>query len=291
MLACWEDNFHTRIVDHFDLIAGTSTGGLIALGLGMGLSASAMVDFYRQRGPSIFTKASNQWGKPKYDFRVLEQNLIEAFGQGRTLAQAHSRLLIPTYDAQHSKLVVFHTPHERRTPGHSIQDPVKIGLATAAAPTYFEPAHLSSFLAIDGGVWANSPTLPALAEAVGELEIDPARIRMLSLGTTSPPKENALPSPKSWAAILGMSQGQLDWAEPIVRLMFNAQGQCSQHVVAGLLGSERFHRIDDVTQEIELDDVSKIDELISWGQAKAIEQHERVRAHFLTSIVTRRWNS
>ena len=88
VLAEWEEATQSRVVDHFDLISGTSTGGILAIGLGMGLSATEMLQFYKQRGPHIFPvtgfgrkfgRALRQVMQPKYSGEVLRRELLSAF--------------------------------------------------------------------------------------------------------------------------------------------------------------------------------------------------------------------
>ena len=107
-----------RIADHFDLVAGTSTGGIIALGLGLGLSAREIVEFYVREGPRIFDHADaidakgvtqawvaklRAWRRrgqrlawPKYEPDALRVALTTAFGS-RTLGDSRLRLVIPAY--------------------------------------------------------------------------------------------------------------------------------------------------------------------------------------------------
>jgi patatin-like phospholipase/acyl hydrolase len=91
--------------DHFDLISGTSTGGILAIGLGMGLSATEMLQFYKQRGPHIFPvtgfgrkfgRALRQVMQPKYSGEILRRELLSAFKE-KKFGESQVRLVIPTY--------------------------------------------------------------------------------------------------------------------------------------------------------------------------------------------------
>ncbi|MBI5115054.1 patatin-like phospholipase family protein [Candidatus Poribacteria bacterium] len=193
-----------RIVDHFDVIAGTSTGGIIAIGLGLGLSAREILDFYLNKGPAIFYQhpsPSSVWGRaravtrkwlrsarhvvmPKYDPDRLRQALTEAFG-ARILGESQTRLVIPAYHALRREVYVFKTAHNPRFQTDWKQRVVDIALATAAAPTYFPSHRMPNGAAlIDGGVWANNPVGIAAVETVGVLNRDRERINILSLGCT-----------------------------------------------------------------------------------------------------------
>ena len=213
VLAYWEKTLQLhqpnrpRIVDHFDLIAGTSTGGILAIGLGLGMSATEMVGFYENKGESIFGKADGlghwwhsfrHWFTSKFDQNILRRELQDAF-QKSNVAVKHPvqtdwmdnsvcRLVIPSYNTTIDRPHVFRTPHGRFKYSDRGNDPVVVALGSAAAPTYFNPVITRSAVAkiefVDGGIWANSPVTVAIAEATGELNIPLDRIHVLSIGTT-----------------------------------------------------------------------------------------------------------
>ncbi len=123
VLAKWEAMGIPSIAEHFDLIAGTSTGGILALGLGLGLSAQDIVKFYTKEGPVIFPMTSlvqRKWRGlkhavgSKFDARVLEQRLAAAYGQSRLgtkLKDSPQRLLICSYNFTSDELRVYRTKH------------------------------------------------------------------------------------------------------------------------------------------------------------------------------------
>src|ERR1700721_1742618 len=88
VLAAIEEDLSVRVIDHFDLIAGTSTGGIIAIGLGLGLSPREILEFYLQEGPAIF---ANRFGiaslrrcmRPKFASLALASALQKHFGEAR----------------------------------------------------------------------------------------------------------------------------------------------------------------------------------------------------------------
>ena len=176
-----------RIADHFDLIAGTSTGGIIALGLGLGMSAREIVQFYLNDGPRIFDeknpldssgwwsgltgwvdrrlKLGKQLAAPKYDPAQLKKALERAF-QSKRLGDSAVRLVIPAYHADKEDVYVFKTRHHPRLQMDWKESAVNVALATAAAPTYFQAHPMPSGAPlIDGGIWANNPAGLAAVEA------------------------------------------------------------------------------------------------------------------------------
>ncbi len=142
-LACLEEDLGTGFVDHFDLVVGTSTGGIIALALGLGLHPAELVDFYLEWGDRIFAhpriRQLRQLVRPKYNAGHLREALIAVFGD-RLLGDSGKRLCIPSYDLLRDDVHLFRTPHHVDLVRDWKTPMVDVGLATTAAPTYF-PAH------------------------------------------------------------------------------------------------------------------------------------------------------
>jgi hypothetical protein len=165
-----------RIVDFTDLICGTSTGGLIALGLALRIPAENICGFYETYGPKIF-QGSQGWRAllrqtlygGKFSDDVLRHSLEELF-RGNTVGDSDCLLCIPTYDFTHGTYGVFKFDHsEGKLSRHNRLPMVDVALATAAAPTFFPLAQIEaehSTQYVDGGVWANNPSLVGLTEAL-----------------------------------------------------------------------------------------------------------------------------
>ena len=174
------------------MIAGTSTGGILAIGLGMGLNSQQLLQFYRERGAIIFpvTRLHQHWSRkarhlfqPKYSQDVLFQELRKAYfpdNQEKVLRDSKCRLVIPAYDAISGACHVFRTPHHPLLTSDGNTNAAEVALATAAAPTYFSAAKVRNIIAntayFDGGVWANCPAMAAIVEAVCYLDVPLDRI-------------------------------------------------------------------------------------------------------------------
>lgn len=189
-LASIEETTGKRIVDHFDLIAGTSTGGIIALGLGLGIPASEILKLYCDDGPAIFASRRRFRGplshlrRAKYDSTPLEAALRATFGD-RRLGDSQTRLVIPAFQRSRQAVYVFKTSHHQRLQVDWRERAVDVALATAAAPLYFPSWALPSGISLlDGGIWANNPAGMAAVEAVGLLGWPGDRLFILSLGCT-----------------------------------------------------------------------------------------------------------
>ena len=201
-----EETTGKRIVEHFDLIAGTSTGGIIALGLGLGMSAREITQFYVNDGPRIFDQnnllnsqnilsklmgwargqanAVKQVIVPKYNVMELRKALERAF-QSKRLGDSTVRLLIPAYHADKEDVYIFKTKHHPRLQMDWKESAVNVALATAAAPAYFQAHSMPSGAPlIDGGVWANNPAGLAAIEARSILGWENDDLFIVRLGCT-----------------------------------------------------------------------------------------------------------
>jgi uncharacterized protein len=281
-----ENEIGGPIGDYFDLIAGTSTGGILALGVAYRIPAKTIRDFYRKMGPTIFPATGRlgvsgllrQLFGPKHSHATLRAALEEVL-QNRKFGDAKNRLVIPTYDAIGGRLFLLKTAHHDRFKFDINALAVDVALATSAAPTYFAaspfPVHEGSSF-VDGGVWANNPVLAAVIEATSFLDQPLGEIDVLSIGTTSAPFNIAK----------NASAGIIKWNVGMIDLMFEAQAEAAL-VQAKLLLDNRVLRINVTTKpgEYTLDDASaaKIDQLINLGRSEAVKKAnlEAVKARFL----------
>ena len=287
-LATLEEDLGCRAAEHFDLITGTSTGGIIAIGLGLGLSARDILTFYVDKGPSIFpstsliqrtgSKLQQLFGGPKHSHQTLREALEAVFGQ-RRFGESTCRLAIPTYDAVGGRIFIMKTAHHERF-RYDIEAPaVDVALATSAAPTYFAAARFpkhdnASYM--DGGVWANCPALVGVTEAVAFLGQKLEDIHVLSIGATS----------EAFSVAKKVDASALDWNIGMVDLMFQGQMEAALAQAKLLLGG-RLHRLNATVPggTYSLDDAQpeKIEQLVVLGRGEAVkaENREPIRQHFL----------
>jgi uncharacterized protein len=287
VLATFEEDTGRAAVDHFDLITGTSTGGIIAIGLGLGLSARTICDFYDQKGATIFPGTSlvqrtegrlRQFFGSKHSHSVLREALVEVLG-ARKFGESKCRLVIPTYDAVAGRIFLMKTAHHERFRYDTDALAVDVALATSAAPTYFAaapfPTHADASY-VDGGIWANSPVMVGVTEAVAFLGAPLDDIDMLSIGTTTTPFNIAR------HAHSGIAQ----WNAGLIEVMFEGQMEADLAQAKLLLGGH-LHRINATAKEGEfsLDDArpEKIQRLINLGRGEAVRKDniDVVEARFL----------
>jgi patatin-like phospholipase/acyl hydrolase len=255
-----------------DLLVGTSTGGILALGLAAGKSPEDMCSLYKDKGKKIFDDSIwddiRDLGKivgADYSNKALKTELRAIFG-GLTLAQLGKKVAIPTFDLDNEasdlskrswKPKIFHNFIGNNSDGDNLAS--NVALYTSSAPTYFPSA--DGF--IDGGVFANNPSLVALAKAISQSN-DPAEradineVVLLSVGTGV-----------SLTYISGntIDWGYSQWIKPLINILMDGVAGISDYQARELLG-DRYHRLQ-VTfspdESISMDAVGKLDRMDQIG--------------------------
>ncbi|MBK7061274.1 MAG: patatin-like phospholipase family protein [Rubrivivax sp.] len=249
VLAALEAQIGEPIGRRFDLIAGTSVGGILAAAVAFELPLSQLVEYFVDQGDEVFSSRALPSGRvarlvdlsrsvlgPKYSGRALRQLLEQRLGQAR-FADALHPLLLPAVNVTTSQTKVFKTPHAPASRGDEHVSVADAVLAACAAPAYFAPVPIGGSLFADGGLFAVAPDQVALHEAEHFMGIDVARVRMLSIGTATVGYQPAEGIDADAGAVGWLSDGRL-----IMTLI--AVGQ--QHVQAMMedrLGA-RYLRID-----------------------------------------------
>jgi hypothetical protein len=303
---------------YFDLIAGTSTGGIIAGALALGEPAQRVRDFYRSDGAGIFERRRPQrppvWKRPfvalglaatnialdkfgldtdylvgtKYGSKALEHALASFFAE-RTIGMAKTRLLIPAVDLTRGDTVMFKTPH---LPGRVSRDPVllmrEVIRATTAAPTFFSaPSIREGSRYCDGGIWANNPGVAAFVEAMKIREdckrecdtcFDVGEIHMLSIGCGH--IGASLAPPDDQAGVGYWAAGRItEW-------MMRTQALGAEHQLHYLLG-DRVHRVNFLLPDKEtwaMDSARRVRELLHIGQERAHAELAKLRGVFFANV-------
>jgi patatin-like phospholipase/acyl hydrolase len=263
-----------NFLDTIDLIAGTSTGGLLALGIADRMDPSVIRDLYIDKGPKIF---ADSWfdnlihlGKilgADYDTRNLRRELERLFGD-KTLGDLSKRVLITSFDLDNGdkndrkwKPKLFHNFEGPKNDRASRV--VDVGLYTSAAPTYFPS--VDGY--IDGGVYANNPAMCALAQTQ-DTRYDPTpaldEVRLLSLGTGLN-RKYIEGKTKDW--------GYVQWVKPLISIMLEGTAGIADYECRQML-RDRYWRLEpifpaDVT--VSLDDVEQIPYLVEFAQTWPIE--------------------
>ncbi len=241
-LAAIEESLGESVASYFDLIVGTSTGGIIAIGLGLGLPAADILRLYEDMGPRVFAQPGpfmRRLRSAQFNQQPLREALHERLGD-RVLGESQNRLVIPSFNAERGVVHLYKTAHHPRFELDYKKKAVEVALATAAAPTYF-PIHVSSdgIPLVDGGVFANNPVGLAVVEAIGVLEWPKDDVVALSLGCTTPPFD-----PR--ARIRGLKvkgDGFVYWGAKGLDVFMAAQSSASIGTAQVLIGHDRVFRI------------------------------------------------
>jgi uncharacterized protein len=280
-LAAVEDTIGRSIADFFDLIVGTSTGGIIALGLGLGYTAREILGFYEENGAAVFRGQrlgfSRGLLRPRYDAEPLRRALETRFGE-RRLGESHKRLVIPSMSLGSGEVYIYKTAHHPRFQRDYRERVVDVAMATAAAPVYF-PAHYNAAGTplVDGGMWANNPTGIAAVEAIGTLGWAADSLWLLSLGCTTPPFTMGR------GRLLALGLGQ--WALKLVDVFMAGQSSGSLGVAYILLDHERVKRVSPPVERgrYSLDGIKEIPSLRALGNEEARRQLPMLQQVFLTT--------
>jgi len=241
VLARIEEDLGVSIRDSFDLIAGTSAGGIIALALGAGFSPVEIIQLYQDLSTKVFPASRRRIYRLPYTLlrSIYQQEplrlALEGLFEDRLLGDSDKRLVIPSWDAQSGSVHIFKTRHHARLNRDWRIRMVDVALATTAAPVYLPAAQVDGHRLIDGGVWANNPSVVAITEATSVLDVPLSSIRVLNIGTTSALADHP-------RALDNAGWGR--WALRAPELIIAAGSNGTQGLATHLLGRERYVRFD-----------------------------------------------
>lgn len=233
----------------FDLIAGTSVGGIIALGIAAGVPARCIANAFEEKGEAIFSArpapksalallrdVGRTLFSPKYSGVALRET-VAGLVKDLTLGDLQRPCVIPAVNLTKGGPQVFKTPHHADFSRDLRLKVVDVAMATSAAPTFFPIVSIGDELFADGGMFANSPDHVALHEAEHFLNVACERVRLLSIGTTT--------SKFSFSHSAGTELGLLGWVkgQRLVQAMLASQQQMTDAMLRHRLG-DRYLRLD-----------------------------------------------
>ena len=257
VLACIEQETGAPAREHFDLIAGTSTGSIIAGAAAVGIPMSEVVQLFEKESQHIFRR---RWLgsfhiRSKYPTRSLEQ-VIRSYVSDMTLGQISTPLMIMGSDLSTGGVHVFKSGYPKELGEPYVRDSdVTLSeaiLASCAAPTYFDPVPVGAFLLADGGLWANNPSIMAFAEAVSKFRRSVEQVRILSVGTGH--SVNLYSQRRLWGLVTGWGR------EKLVSYVLRLQSEASANM-AKLLLADRYLRLDPEIEAWDLDDTEHLGSL------------------------------
>jgi predicted acylesterase/phospholipase RssA len=271
----------------FDVMSGTSTGGIIVLLLNTPDSngkpkyrASDVLSLYQDLGSIIFQQSwqhclttLNGWICPKYSSDALKKNLEKLYGDCR-LQDALTNIIIPAYDISKDDTVFFKSDKAKLNPSRDFYFK-DIGQSTSAAPTYFKPAQIqdifqqTKYTLIDGGVSVNNPTMSACVHAVKLFGRD-CDFLVVSLGTGT--NNPVTPGKLSFHGKEIKWGGRLEWAPDILPVLMNAPNEVVDYqmneIFNGGEGTRKYHRF-----QVSLDTAHTTLDNTSPGNILALEKY------------------
>lgn len=261
-----EEEFQINWQKDFGLIAGTSTGSIIAAGLAYGMSATQLAEFYEKHGKAIFEKRFFGYKgivASKYSSDTFKEILGNVFKETK-LSEITTPLIIPSTDIGNGKVHVFKSQYHgefNRDGKEKVADAV---LASCSAPTFFNPHKVGHYMLADGGLWANNPSLVAVIDAQKRLDIPLEKIKVFSVGTGIAQKFYS--QKKSWREkILGWGVATLWGRTKFIDMIFSLQSQTADNMLGLLLDKERqVKRINFKSDlDLPLDDAERLEDWFS----------------------------
>ena len=274
-------------LDQVDLIAGTSTGGIIALGIAAGKPLSELAALYHSKGQAIFDDSIwddiKDMGKiigADYSSKVLKQELKAIFGTTK-LGKLQKKVAITAFDLDNEagskrtwKPKIFHNYSGPGSDGR--YSAANVALYTSAAPTYFPS--VDGY--IDGGVFANNPSMVALVQAISKKNTPQERAQL---------DEVVLLSIGSGISLKYIKEKKLDWgyaqwAKPMLEVLMDGVAGISDYQCQQLL-DDRYHRLQ-VTfgkkEKIDMDNVKKISRMDEIGRTHDVRATRKwIKQHWL----------
>ena len=271
-------NLTPNIIKTTNMISGTSTGSLIALGLAYGLSAEEISNLYSKENIEyIFDKSYSQIARPKYDNDNLKEVLLRIFPENLKLKDLGKLVIIPAFylgDEDNTWKAMFYN----NIPNSPTEDfrVVDVAMASSAAPVFF-PTYERN---IDGGIIATDPSLASIIYSIDKtLGKSIENIRLLSFGTGY--YYNSIKQDTSnWGAIDWVVSKDPDL--PIISVTLEGNAQVSQIFSKKLLQDNYYRLNPRMNRDISMDDVKAVDYLTKL--AKEYDMTECV------SWINDKWN-
>jgi patatin-like phospholipase/acyl hydrolase len=279
-----EQEMKRPVRELFDMVAGTSTGSILASAVVLGMDMTEIVHLFQSCGKRVFDRKSklgilNSF----YDNESLKVILKKEFGDV-TLGDIKYPLIIPSVDISAGSIHVFRSKY---APEFNINEHVRVYdavLSSCSAPLYFPPYPIqNTYLAADGGLWANNPSLVCLTDALHHFEKGIDETKILSIGTG---KQRITFNQKSRDTLWGLSKWIRIKLSPfkitpkLIDLALNLSSESiSYH--CQILCKENYLRINaDLGKEVPFDELTYMDELVAMADEVYKQQRDRIYHFF-----------
>jgi uncharacterized protein len=279
ILKALEEDVGQPVGDLFDVVAGTSTGSIIAASVSLNKNMKEVYESYKHFGGKIFTRqAKVGLFKSVYSDRALRHLLKQAFGEVK-LQDITKPLLIPAVDITHGKPFIHRSNY-----GHPDCDDLSINvwdavLSSCSAPVYFPPNKIGDqYLSIDGGLWANNPSLVCLTEAIHFFQKSMNEINILSIGTGLQNIDFSNNNDKYW----GISQWlpfhlpSMKVTPKLLDLALHLSSESVSYHCQLLLNKQYLRINEDLGEEVPFDEVKYMDILSELGRSVFFKQKDEI---------------
>ena len=244
VLAVLEERAGRPLARCFDLLCGTSIGGIIAMALALEIPAKRVAGLIENNGASIFPSSRRKWlrwlkyARPKYKAADMRGMLEDIFGE-KTINDSTAKILVPSVNYSTGKPQIFKTPHCKGLWADYNPKMVDVALATSAAPAFF-PIHRfgdTDSCYVDGGLFGNAPGLFGVYEAQHYLGHELDDIHLLAIGTMG--GEFRLDASKS------LEKGLICWGEDLFALTISTQEKVVDYMLKRML-KDRYSCVDEL---------------------------------------------
>lgn len=288
ILSCISTRLNINVADYFDMIAGTSTGSIVAAAIALKKEPGEIVSLYKEHGNKIFPKSKSclpsylksqlnfikLLKKSVYDIEPLNSALKNVIGDVK-LGDVSIPLLIPATDIGYGGVHVFKSSYSDDFTRDKNVMLRKAILASCSAPIYFDPTTVNEYLLSDGGLWANNPSLAAIIDAQRRLNIDLSNIKILSLGTGHARQSYGVNNKRNWGFLNGWK------GKEFINFLMSLQAQSINNYVQLMLQKNQLLRIDfDSDLPLPLDDYDSINDLISRADRAFTYSSSKIKAFF-----------
>jgi patatin-like phospholipase/acyl hydrolase len=281
-----EEEFSIKWSQDFDLLAGTSTGSIIAAALALGLPAKSIVDLYQKHGKDIFEKSVfRRWGlfSSKYKNNNLTKILNDLF-DGAKLGDIEIPLILPATDIGNGGVHVFKSSYHNEFVRDKNVPVAEAVLASCSAPTYFPPtlAARDQYLLADGGLWANNPAFVAVIDAQKRLNVEKNLLKVLTIGTGIAKQFYPI---KKFTNRWGLGWGFAGkWGHgKFIEMLLNLQSQNANNMLNLTLSKDQILRINfESDKKLPLDSTAEFKDLITKADYVFTHESARIQA-FITN--------
>ncbi|MEH7885224.1 CBASS cGAMP-activated phospholipase [Bacillus sp. JJ1609] len=284
ILQAIEEEYQKPVAELFDVIAGTSTGSIIASSAALSTKMDKVMESYLSYGEKIFVrKAKVGLFKSVYSDRYLRRLLKKAFGE-IVLGDISKPLIIPAVDITHGKPYVHRSAYgfsEKEVLNVKLWDAV---LSSCSAPIYFPPNNVNNqYLSIDGGLWANNPSLVCVTEALHHFKAELTDIKILSIGTGQQRIDFQMDKKRYWGVRqwLPFQFPSMKVTPKLLDLAMDLSSESVSYHCRLLLGGHYLRLNRELSEEIPFDDVSFMTEMKQLGKQVFQDRKREIDAFLL----------